>query len=254
MGAPVENLSETTVERGGKRVSGSAAGEWRRKSQGSQADTDWAKSAAGSPYRKKVSERRWGYGGFDIHWDHRPHQSGGILWFIQNSKLATYAARCIDNELLMMLRKQKKDIPRGFALWSDRHRPGGKWNQPAGCYAAGAAWHRGSDGAGENLGKLSGLIDTLLTEREKEIICLRYGLYGGEEVTQREIGKKLDISRSYVSGIEKGSEQAAWGLRKNGGTLPVTKHKRILQFAVPSYRDFLFWKEIANCNLVFSYL
>lgn len=54
-----------------------------------------------------------------------------------------------------------------------------------------------------SLGKLSGLIDTLLTEREKEIICLRYGLYGGEEVTQREIGKKLDISRSYVSRIEK---------------------------------------------------
>ena len=47
------------------------------------------------------------------------------------------------------------------------------------------------------------MINSLLTEREKEIICLRYGLLGGEEVTQREIGKKLDISRSYVSRIEK---------------------------------------------------
>ena len=54
-----------------------------------------------------------------------------------------------------------------------------------------------------SLGKLAGMIDSLLTEREKEIICLRYGLLGGEEVTQREIGKKLDISRSYVSRIEK---------------------------------------------------
>lgn len=55
----------------------------------------------------------------------------------------------------------------------------------------------------QSLGKLAGMIDSLLTEREKEIICLRYGLLGGEEVTQREIGKKLDISRSYVSRIEK---------------------------------------------------
>ena len=54
-----------------------------------------------------------------------------------------------------------------------------------------------------SLGKLSGMIDSLLTEREKEIICLRYGLFGGEEVTQREIGKKMNISRSYVSRIEK---------------------------------------------------
>ena len=55
----------------------------------------------------------------------------------------------------------------------------------------------------QSLGKLAGMINSLLTEREKEIICLRYGLLGGEEVTQREIGKKLDISRSYVSRIEK---------------------------------------------------
>lgn len=42
-----------------------------------------------------------------------------------------------------------------------------------------------------------------LNEREKEIICLRYGLISGVEVTQREIAKKLGISRSYVSRIEK---------------------------------------------------
>lgn len=60
-----------------------------------------------------------------------------------------------------------------------------------------------------SLGKLSGLIDTLLTEREKEIICLRYGLYGGEEVTQREIGKSWIFPEAMCPGLKKGSEQAA---------------------------------------------
>ena len=55
----------------------------------------------------------------------------------------------------------------------------------------------------QNLRRLQGYIDKVLTEREKEIIILRYGLYGGEEVTQREIADKLEISRSYVSRIEK---------------------------------------------------
>lgn len=46
-------------------------------------------------------------------------------------------------------------------------------------------------------------INRLLSDREKEIIIARYGLYGGEAVTQREIAKKLGISRSYISRIEK---------------------------------------------------
>ena len=54
-----------------------------------------------------------------------------------------------------------------------------------------------------SIGELGGMVERILDEREKEIICLRYGLYGGTEATQREIGKKLNISRSYVSRIEK---------------------------------------------------
>ena len=46
-------------------------------------------------------------------------------------------------------------------------------------------------------------IDRLLDDREKEIIIARYGLYGGEAITQREIAKRLGISRSYISRIEK---------------------------------------------------
>jgi RNA polymerase sporulation-specific sigma factor len=55
----------------------------------------------------------------------------------------------------------------------------------------------------QNLSKLQNYIDKVLTKREREIIALRYGLSGGREVTQREIADKLNISRSYVSRIEK---------------------------------------------------
>ena len=53
------------------------------------------------------------------------------------------------------------------------------------------------------LGQLYGLMETELSLREKEVLTLRYGLSGGREVTQKEIGEKLGISRSYVSRIEK---------------------------------------------------
>lgn len=65
----------------------------------------------------------------------------------KNSKLATYAARCIDNELLMMLRS-KKNFPGGLPLRTHRHGPGGKRDQPAGCDGAGNAGYRGAAGAG----------------------------------------------------------------------------------------------------------
>lgn len=122
----------------------------------------------------------------------------------KNSKLATYAARCIDNELLMMLRSKKK-TSREVSLYD----PIGTDREGNEISLLDVTPQEQPDIVDQmelerSLGKLSGLIDTLLTEREKEIICLRYGLYGGEEVTQREIGKKLDISRSYVSRIEKG--------------------------------------------------
>ena len=121
----------------------------------------------------------------------------------KNSRLATYAARCIDNELLMMLRSKKK-TSREVSLY-----------EPIGTDREGNEISLLDVTAQEmpdiverlelerSLSRLSGMIDSLLTEREKQIICLRYGLWGGEETTQREIGRKLNISRSYVSRIEK---------------------------------------------------
>ena len=55
----------------------------------------------------------------------------------------------------------------------------------------------------ENLKKMLVLTESCLTDREKEIIQLRYGLKGGRELTQHEVGERLGISRSYVSRIEK---------------------------------------------------
>ena len=54
-----------------------------------------------------------------------------------------------------------------------------------------------------NIKKLFTLLDEVLTDREKEILTLRYGLNGTPEATQSQIGAKLGISRSYVSRIEK---------------------------------------------------
>ena len=55
----------------------------------------------------------------------------------------------------------------------------------------------------QQLGKLREYIDKVLTEREREIVILRYGMADGREITQREIADRLNISRSYVSRIEK---------------------------------------------------
>ena len=55
----------------------------------------------------------------------------------------------------------------------------------------------------ERIQKMYAGVEQVLSEREREIVCKRYGLFGCEEVTQREIGKRMGISRSYVSRIEK---------------------------------------------------
>lgn len=118
-------------------------------------------------------------------------------------RLATYASRCIDNELLMMLRsgkKQAKEVYLYEPIGSDRE--GNEINllDIIECMdddIVETTWIE------SNIKKLYELINQVLTEREKEIIYLRYGLGNTEEVTQREIATKLNISRSYVSRIEK---------------------------------------------------
>ena len=118
-------------------------------------------------------------------------------------KLSTYASRCIDNELLMFLRARKK-TSREVSLYEPigTDREGNEIN------LLDISEQEQVDvvdrmEAQSKLSRLSGLIHERLTEREREIIALRYGLTSEYEVTQREIGRKLGISRSYVSRIEK---------------------------------------------------
>lgn len=121
----------------------------------------------------------------------------------KGSRLATYAARCIDNELLMMLRNRKK-LSREVSLY-----------EPIGTDKEGNEIHlldivEGNEDditdtciQKENTRKLYCFLKEVLTPLEYDVIKYRYGLYGNEEMTQRVIGKRLGISRSYVSRIEK---------------------------------------------------
>ena len=118
-------------------------------------------------------------------------------------KLSTYASRCIDNELLMFLRAKKK-TSREVSLYEPigTDREGNEINL-LDIIEQDQVDVIDRMEAEDKLSRLSGLIHDTLSDREREIITLRYGLTNEYEVTQREIGRKLGISRSYVSRIEK---------------------------------------------------
>ena len=121
----------------------------------------------------------------------------------KGSRLGTYAARCIDNELLMMLRTRKK-TSKEVSLY-----------EPIGMDKEGNEINLLDIIEGENVDipeimdleadtiRLYQILQEVLTDREQEVLSLRYGLFGEEETTQREIAQRLGISRSYVSRIEK---------------------------------------------------
>lgn len=118
-------------------------------------------------------------------------------------RLATYASRCIENELLMLMRtrkKQSKEVSLYEPIGSDKE---GNTIQLLDVCVAEEVDIVEQMEEKKKLAKLHGYIDKVLTAREKEIIILRYGLCGGREITQREIADRLNISRSYVSRIEK---------------------------------------------------
>ena len=121
----------------------------------------------------------------------------------KSCRLATYAAKCIDNELLMMLRSEKRKA-REVSIYE----PIGTDKEGNEISLIEIVKADDVDVVEEyvlrqNISKVFQYIDELLTEREREIIILRYGLFGHDEITQRELATKLNISRSYVSRIEK---------------------------------------------------
>lgn len=119
------------------------------------------------------------------------------------NRLVTYASKCIENELLMMLRSEKKRN-RDISL-----------NEPIGTDKEGNSINLIDVMENDEIDALKQLenaedivlvrkyVDSILTKREKEIIVKRYGMDGNEPMTQKMVGRNMNISRSYVSRIEK---------------------------------------------------
>lgn len=118
-------------------------------------------------------------------------------------RLVTYASRCIENELLMMLRQERK-TSKDTSLY-----------EPIGVDKEGNEIHLldilGAEeidlvkkiDQNEKIKRIYQILEEMEPTKEKKTLIMRYGLYGTKPMTQREVAQKLDISRSYVSRIEK---------------------------------------------------
>ncbi len=120
----------------------------------------------------------------------------------KGARLATYAGRCIQNEILMYFRSQRKSS--SDVSLSELIETGGE----SGGLSIMDVLSTDEDmfelaHIRSETRRLSTLMEETLTPREKQIISWRYGLYGGPSLPQREVAEKLGISRSYVSRIEK---------------------------------------------------
>lgn len=121
----------------------------------------------------------------------------------KGTKFATYASRCIDNEILMALRSESKLS--GNVFLDDYI----SFDEEGNNISLIDVLSTDEDDVNYKVNlkveseKLYKIIDDVLTKREREIIYLRYGLKGRRNYTQREIAKMYNISRSYVSRIEK---------------------------------------------------
>ncbi len=125
-------------------------------------------------------------------------------------KLATYAAKCIENELLMFLRSKKKT-----SRETSYYEPIGTDKEGNEIHLLDIMESDEKDAFSQislktDSRKVYRLLSEVLTKREREVLIMRYGLYFQREYTQREIAQKLGISRSYVSRIEKKALEKLW--------------------------------------------
>lgn len=121
----------------------------------------------------------------------------------KSARLSTYAARCIDNELLMMFRARKKrsrEVSLYDPIGTDKE---GNEISLLDIIESPAVDVVEEYSTREDVARLMASIQDVLSPREYQVICLRYGLGDAQEQTQREIASALKISRSYVSRIEK---------------------------------------------------
>ena len=135
--------------------------------------------------------------------------------YTKGTKLATYASRCIENELLMhfrSLKKQSGDVLLGDALETDKD------GNPLTVEDTLADEHDLAEALETKTRweQVKRCIEAMDNERDRTIIILRYGLNNQKPLTQREVAAKLGISRSYVSRIEK---KVLEGIRKKVGDL-----------------------------------
>ncbi len=120
----------------------------------------------------------------------------------KGARLATYAARCVENEILMYFRGQKKSASDvSLSDFIETGKDGSALSLMDVVCSDEDLFEQMSDK--EIYARLYEKIDTCLTPREKKIIVMRYGIGNQRPLTQREIADKCDISRSYVSRIEK---------------------------------------------------
>ena len=122
--------------------------------------------------------------------------------FEKGTKFATYASKCIQNEILMFFRSQKKanmEVSLNDTIDIDRD------GNPLTYLDIISTPERIAEDIdmSMHIDKVRELVSTVLDSRERRIITLRYGLMGYKPLTQREVAKHLGISRSYVSRIEK---------------------------------------------------
>ena len=120
----------------------------------------------------------------------------------KSTRFATYAAKCIDNEILMYFRSAKKSTR---DVYLDEPVDVDKDGNSMSLMDIIAEDDNMVDRIDTMIKsrQLYGFVENSLDDREREIILYRYGLYGKKPLTQREVAEKLDISRSYVSRIEK---------------------------------------------------
>lgn len=121
----------------------------------------------------------------------------------KNNRLGTYAARCIENEILMMLRSKKKtskEISLYEPIGTDRE---GNEIQLYDIIETDDDDAHSKIALKDDIKTLYTKLESVLSPRERLVLKMRYGLYNQEEYTQREIALRLGISRSYVSRIEK---------------------------------------------------